>query len=148
MALHVKETTRGFALCRDEGQMPTCPAFVPAMAEICVDVAGCTPWHLLDAAGRYARLEQGLLDAIAQIQVRLLVFSWIISRFGSEQPAEHPRQVGRDLVAAAPDARPDGHQDAAWIGPRGMLQRPDGPGGDRKPRPPPPGMDRGRHGLV
>src|SRR5207244_4556148 len=110
----------------DEGKMPTCAPCVAAVAEECATVAGCAPFDLLDALPGHAGVEQRLLDAVAQIEMRLRIDGGIVGRFRSEQRAERRREVLRHLVAAPADAGPDRRQHPRGIRSGRMLQRANG----------------------
>src|SRR2546430_16670074 len=86
----------------DEGKMPTCAPFVAAVAEECATVAGCAPFDLLDALPGHAGAEQRLLDAVAQIEMRLRIAGGVVGRLRSGQRAGRRRPgLGHPLVAPA-----------------------------------------------
>src|SRR5207249_2425722 len=62
---------------------------------------------------------------------------------GTKEAPEELRQVRRDFVAAAPDSRPDGGQDAPRVGLRGVLEGPDAAPGDGEAGTSPTRMNRG-----
>src|SRR5207237_3494824 len=93
----------------DEVKMPTCAPFVAAVAEECATVAGCAPFDLLDALPGHAGVEQRLLDAVAQIEMRLRIDGGIVGRFRSAPRAARRREGPRHLLPAPAHAAP-GHR--------------------------------------